>query len=107
MNEQNGLFEKEGCNSDMGDIKYSNGVYSGAIENGKRKGIGTMYYSNGDMYKGEWVNDRKQGQGTMKFANGNVYEGGWVDDQFEGKGKLTICKITLPQIDIEDLLSDI
>jgi radial spoke head protein 1 len=31
--------------------------YEGMFEDGKKNGIGTVFYPNGDFYYGEWTND--------------------------------------------------
>jgi 1-phosphatidylinositol-4-phosphate 5-kinase len=41
-----------------------NNYYVGHIKSGKRDGLGTMKYANGDLYQGFWQNDLKDGEGS-------------------------------------------
>ena len=38
-------------------------------------GIGTFYYSNGEIYDGEWKDGKAYGWGVYKCPSGEIYEG--------------------------------
>jgi hypothetical protein len=42
-----------------------NNNFNGHIKSGKRDGLGTMKYANGDFYQGFWENDLKEGEGNI------------------------------------------
>lgn len=86
--------------------------YEGYFINGNRSGVGTQYWSNGDIYHGTFIYDNINGEGKMtykdkgtyigKFANGKrdgsgkfswingeSYEGQWKDDKMNGIGTYT------------------
>ena len=61
--------------------------YRGDWEDGKKDGIGTQFYSNGDRYKGTWRNGARAGkEGGYKYANGDIYVGPYEEDRKHGKG---------------------
>ena len=87
-------------------------MYVGAMDSdGKREGIGKLFYSNGDVYEGEWMADERHGTGTMvyhaigavfegcfqhgvrhgygtlSYANGDSYSGAWEEDTKQGVGR--------------------
>lgn len=52
--------------------------YHGEWRAGKRSGVGTFYYVNGDMYTGDWSNGQQHGQGQYHYkASGARLEGRW------------------------------
>ena len=64
--------------------------YTGYIDQtGKRKGLGTKVFRNGDRYEGEWSNDKANGKGRYEHQDGDVYEGFWKDDMAHGQGLYT------------------
>jgi len=60
--------------------------YEGEIREGKKEGIGRIWWSNGDRYLGDWKKDSKEGFGFMMWENGDRYEGWWKADLREGPG---------------------
>ena len=70
-------------------IRFKNGIYKGAVSNGKRNGYGEMIFDNGEVYTGQWENDKRNGKGTLVYPNGNVYEGMWKNNKRCGNGKMT------------------
>lgn len=60
--------------------------YSGNWSNGRKHGIGTMTYVNGESYSGQWSAGKRQGCGTYKYTNGDVYSGLWLRGQRHGNG---------------------
>ena len=42
--------------------------YEGDIKAGKKWGIGSYWYENGDFYYGNWENDKPHGEGIFYFA---------------------------------------
>ena len=65
--------------------EYSNGpaVYIGEYKKGRKHGMGTETYADGDKYVGEHRNNKRHGQGTYTFANGRVMEGIWKNGEFQ------------------------
>lgn len=55
--------------------ELSNGVYEGAFLDGKRHGLGTRRYGNGDVYTGGWKEGKKSGHGTIRFADSSFFSG--------------------------------
>ena len=53
--------------------RFSDAVYFGEAEEGKRQGKGIMKYRNGRIYEGEWDNDVRHGRGYERYSNGNTY----------------------------------
>lgn len=90
-------------------IQFSDGKYTGEIQNGKREGFGKLeqswggiyegHFKNdkkdgqgsiivpGSRYNGEWKDDKRSGVGTKVWTNGRRYEGEWADDEIEGQGR--------------------
>lgn len=61
---------------------YPNGIYYGALVNGKREGKGTIIFNDGSRYTGNWVDDQMQGSGYLFDADGNqLHHAVW----YEGK----------------------
>ena len=44
---------------------------------GRRHGIGTYKWTNGNSYSGEWADNAMNGFGTYEWADGRKYEGYW------------------------------
>ena len=42
--------------------------FEGQFKDGKRNGLGTYKFANGDVYKGQFKDDLKNGQGTFKYV---------------------------------------
>eukprot|EP00622_Pseudochattonella_farcimen_P002660 FR737637.1.p1 GENE.FR737637.1~~FR737637.1.p1 ORF type:complete len:226 (+),score=34.92 FR737637.1:1-678(+) len=62
-------------------------TYTGSYVDGKRCGVGTMTFPNGDVYQGEWKDNKMNGQGLYRFKRtGDVFDGIFVDGLKEGKG---------------------
>ena len=65
--------------------------YVGKWENGKKHGVGTEIYHNGDIYHGFFKNDLRHQRGRYIDSMGNEYDGEYYQDKFHGQG--TIKKI--------------
>jgi hypothetical protein len=62
-------------------------TYEGEYKDGKRDGVGTMTYPNGDVYTGEWKESKMHGVGTYKYkASDDIYSGAYADGLKEGAG---------------------
>ena len=62
-------------------------TYEGEYKDGKRDGVGTMAYPNGDVYTGEWKESKMHGVGTYKYkASDDIYSGAYVEGLKEGAG---------------------
>ncbi|GMI40351.1 hypothetical protein TeGR_g2856, partial [Tetraparma gracilis] len=90
-------------------------VYEGGLLNGKRHGLGTMLYRNGNAYRGGWKADKEHGRGTlygadmavlfegeffagkimgagtMSYADGSKYQGDFNNNTRSGFGRLTFA----------------
>ncbi|MCL2378330.1 MAG: TIR domain-containing protein [Defluviitaleaceae bacterium] len=69
--------------------EYGDGIswtYTGDYADDLKNGIGTMYWSNGDIYDGEWQNNMRIGKGGYTFANGDYHHGEWYDGEKNGRG---------------------
>lgn len=80
--------ENNGCpvvklkNGNYQNIRFVDGMYSGAFKNNERSGKGKMYYDNGDKYDGDWENDKKSGNGKMiYYTDLSVYDGEWKENK--------------------------
>lgn len=61
--------------------------YSGQYQYGKKHGLGTMIYPNGDKYRGQFAYNKRHGRGTYEyFATKNKYSGEWKEDKRHGSG---------------------
>jgi hypothetical protein len=78
-----------------GELKISNGIYSGDLMRDPtvtdhvhwiRHGCGTMTYFNNNMYVGDWRDDKFDGFGEYVWSDGRRYIGSFVCDKIEGKG---------------------
>eukprot|EP00980_Cylindrotheca_fusiformis_P011790 scaffold2816_cov121-Cylindrotheca_fusiformis.AAC.6 len=63
------------------------GKYIGALNDGKRHGIGIYYFADGSRYEGESVNNFFEGKGKMIWEDGGYYEGEWAQGEIDGYGK--------------------
>lgn len=67
--------------------QQAGGQYTGDMEDGKRHGIGTLYYHSGDRYQGEFHQGSKHGLGTYYYSSGDRYRGSFHNDRMHGRGK--------------------
>ena len=68
-------FEVLMQSTDYGMKNYSEAVYRGELQNGKRFGLGVMQYRKARVYEGQWERDMRNGRGMERYSNGNRYEG--------------------------------
>lgn len=61
------------------------GLYFGGIKTGKKDGLGTYFYKNGDIYTGKWKNDKYNGFGYNFLNNGEFFVGDFKDNKKNGK----------------------
>jgi hypothetical protein len=67
-------------------MKYANGdVYSGAMSDFMRNGLGEYCYSNGDVYVGSWAKGVRNGKGEIVKRSGATYNGTWKHDMMQGE----------------------
>lgn len=77
----------QGRKEGLGTNTYRNGeVYRGEFLANERHGHGRMEYLNGNVYEGDWMEGRRRGYGTLMYANGDVFRGFWINDKREGLG---------------------
>ncbi len=84
-----------------GTLRFSGGIYTGEIKNGKANGQGTMTYADGTVKKGIWKDDefvKSQSNPTISsnsvqtifrtiiFTNGDKYDGEMRDGKYNGQG---------------------
>ena len=63
--------------------------YEGEVDKrGRKDGVGTCSWDNGDTYRGQWKCDEKHGTGMYQWPGGKIYDGEWKNDQAEGFGKM-------------------
>jgi hypothetical protein len=62
--------------------------YTGGIKNYDSHGIGTYYYTDGDVFKCTWRKGYAHGNGEYKFADGEVHIGKWKRGILKGKGQI-------------------
>jgi len=82
VNPETGVKEGKGISVDDQENRYE-----GTFKNDKKRGIGKMTYSNGDIYEGEWKDDQKHGRGTQTYwDDSGSYTGGWRNNVIHGVG---------------------
>ncbi|KAK3006147.1 hypothetical protein RJ639_017542 [Escallonia herrerae] len=72
-------------------IKYRGGLYVGHCQGGLPEGKGRLSDGDGNIYDGMWRYGKKSGLGTFYFRNGDVFRGSWGDDAMHGKSRLQKC----------------
>lgn len=80
-------FSQPVCNG-IGEIKYTNALYTGECKNGLKNGRGRIVFDNGVKYEGSWKNNKKNGHGTQHYVNGAIYNGEWKNGIYDGEGTL-------------------
>ena len=70
----------------FGVKKYTDAVFRGELENGKRSGFGAMVYRKNRVYEGLWASDYREGKGMERYSNGNKYEGDFKKGKADGRG---------------------
>jgi len=77
----------------FGTYTYDSGtVYTGEWRNGKRYGLGTVLWVNGNKFVGYFnKNQQRTGQGTYTFADGTSYVGEWKDSEKNGQGTMNFA----------------
>jgi len=76
-------------------IEYDDSTYHGEIlpKINKPHGTGIMTWKNGDQYIGSWKDGKRSGLGTMYWrADGTSHYGFWEDDKRHGEGRTTNTK---------------
>ncbi len=69
------------------DTVYTTGNrYSGKLLNGKKNGIGKLFYTDGTTFEGEWQEDTIIGLCTITYPNGNKYIGNLIKGKKNGVG---------------------
>jgi len=46
------------------------------MREGKKNGLGTMFYADGGKFVGNWLNDKYQGGGTLYNKTGDIVKTG-------------------------------
>lgn len=75
----------DGFGSTHKSVAAGEAKYEGEWKDGKKEGVGRMWWNNGDRYLGDWKNDTKDGSGYMMWENGDIYEGSWKQDLRHGE----------------------
>ena len=68
-------------------ITDETGIYTGALLNGLRNGMGTQAFKSGDVYVGAFKDDMITGNGTYYYDAGGIYEGSFINGIKVGIGK--------------------
>ena len=74
------------CTNGTGIYEYNNSTYMGTFKNGKRDGVGTIYFKNGSQYIGEFYNNEYHGLGTYIKTKTDYYLGMYKNGKYHGKG---------------------
>lgn len=85
---------------DSGYLKYRKnlGSFTGSFQMGRKDGIGTRVYIDGQTYIGGWKANKLNGYGEMHYrknslrrysANCHSYVGEWQSGMYHGQGELT------------------
>ena len=81
------------CTACWGHYIYSDGLYSGYFQEGRRRGRGTFVDDSFNRYDGDWLNDQRHGKGVYTWGQGqwqgDEYEGDWISGERTGWGKYT------------------
>lgn len=82
-------------------VRYNNNVYNGELDaKGRKHGVGTCKFSNGDIYRGSWNKDDMHGRGYYYWNHtSNVYIGQWSNRNRHGNGVYVI--VTRPMISLK------
>ena len=85
---QSNMFDYEQIRKSkhFGFKKYTDAVYRGELDGGKRSGFGVMVYRKNRVYEGEWGSDYREGKGMERYSNGNKYEGDFKKGKADGRG---------------------
>ncbi len=73
-------------NSSDETLAFANGLYQGAVVNGKPEGAGVFIYNNESRYEGEFRNGVLHGKGTLTWSDGRRMEGVFKEGTLEGRG---------------------
>jgi hypothetical protein len=73
-------------------LTSSSDIYVGQSVNGKKSGIGTMYYDTGVIHICKWNNDVADGHGICHMPDGTEYVGDWRNGMFHGRKNEIVYK---------------
>lgn len=68
-----------------GKIQFSNGIYTGLIENGAANIAGIFEYSDGRRYIGQFIDNKITGYGLLTMPNGTMYLGNFNNGLKNGR----------------------
>jgi len=78
---------KAGRKRGQGTMTYSDGgEFIGEFRDGSVHGYGIMTYTDGDVYEGEWKKGLRHGEGEMRRVGGGKYFGAWKCGSVHGHG---------------------
>lgn len=76
--------------SGLGNFAFKTGeTYTGKWEHNQIKGNGTLNIPSEGIYQGDFLASQKSGNGIFTWADGVIYEGEWKNDQMCGQGTYT------------------
>ncbi|KAK8961007.1 Protein ACCUMULATION AND REPLICATION OF CHLOROPLASTS 3 [Platanthera guangdongensis] len=67
------------------EIPYRGGIYRGKCQGGLPDGKGRLTSMDGSFYEGFWKCGKRSGLGTFCYSNGDLFRGPWRDDVMHGK----------------------
>ncbi|MCG8452660.1 MAG: hypothetical protein MI717_05725 [Spirochaetales bacterium] len=67
-------------------LAFSNGIYTGAAQDGSPHGQGHFQFNDGSIYQGEFRHGQMEGQGRMEWADGRWMEGIFQQGVLQGPG---------------------
>lgn len=82
-----GHFEGWGTIKKRGNDGCVVSVYQGQFKNWKKHGEGKQFFVNG-FYEGLWRDGKRAGLGIMWYNDGSVYLGNWKDDKYDEIGTM-------------------
>ncbi|MFZ4622700.1 MAG: MORN repeat-containing protein [Rhodoferax sp.] len=78
-----------------GRVEFFDGrLFEGRLELGRKIGLGTYVWANGQRYTGNWRDDQPDGEGEWTSATGDRYIGSFVAGKRVGKGRMVYADKT-------------
>ncbi len=79
-----------GDKTEVLNVRFAKGLYSGELVNGEPSGKGVMAMNNGDRYEGSFEGGMFHGKGKYSWADGKVFRGEFDEGKFSGSGVMSM-----------------